>query len=56
MLIMNNTMDITFDCNYNLSHELPEIKASSKVDTMLCNGDLSEAESDSEELSGKLLV
>ena len=39
--------------NVKFSHELPEIQASSKLDSILCNGDLSEPESDSEVFFGK---
>ena len=31
---------------YACSHELPEVEASSEIDTVLCNGDLSDPESE----------
>ena len=38
------------------SNELPEIQASSKLDSILCNGDLSEPESDFEECFGRFSI
>ena len=38
------------------SNELPEMQASSKLDSILCNGDLGEPESDYEECFGKLNI
>ena len=29
-----------------MTHELPEVEASSEIDTVLCNGDLSDPESE----------
>ena len=46
-----------FACiNINFSHELPEIQASSQLNSILINGDLSEPESDYEEFFGKLFL